>query len=186
MDDKRNPPKTYEVGHGKPPLHTRFVKGRSGNPSGKRRRPQDLIELLQRILGERVEIAERGKRKRITKLEAIAKQVVNRSAAGERAWLQALLPLLERDRLKATLRRENAGTDRSTLDLTDQEARDALDRLSPKERDQLFALCRKARGDAYSFPEDGEDDQNCGDRSPIPEDEGDDQSLITGMAPKKK
>ena len=26
---------TYEVGYGKPPVHTRFRKGQSGNPSGR-------------------------------------------------------------------------------------------------------------------------------------------------------
>ena len=30
-DNKRD----YEVGYGKPPRHTRFTKGRSGNPRGR-------------------------------------------------------------------------------------------------------------------------------------------------------
>ena len=30
--------KPYEVGYGKPPRHTRFVKGRSGNPRGRPRK----------------------------------------------------------------------------------------------------------------------------------------------------
>jgi hypothetical protein len=34
----------YRVGRGKPPLHTRFRKGRSGNPKGPRKK--DLPALL--------------------------------------------------------------------------------------------------------------------------------------------
>jgi len=29
----------YQVGYGKPPLHTRFRRGQSGNPGGRPRRP---------------------------------------------------------------------------------------------------------------------------------------------------
>jgi hypothetical protein len=33
---KRGSP--HEIGYGKPPRHTRFVKGRSGNPNGRPKR----------------------------------------------------------------------------------------------------------------------------------------------------
>ena len=29
--------KSYTVGYGKPPIHTRFSKGESGNPKGKKK-----------------------------------------------------------------------------------------------------------------------------------------------------
>jgi hypothetical protein len=35
---KKATPVSYEVGYGKPPVHTRFRKGQSGNPSGRPRR----------------------------------------------------------------------------------------------------------------------------------------------------
>ena len=35
---KKAPSPTYEVGYGKPPVHTRFRKGQSGNPSGRPKR----------------------------------------------------------------------------------------------------------------------------------------------------
>jgi hypothetical protein len=37
-DTKKAPSPTYEVGYGKPPVHTRFRKGQSGNPSGRPKR----------------------------------------------------------------------------------------------------------------------------------------------------
>lgn len=34
--------KDYEVGYGKPPKDTRFKKGRSGNPAGRKKKPLPL------------------------------------------------------------------------------------------------------------------------------------------------
>ena len=42
-----NPVRSYEVGYGKPPMHTRFKKGVSGNPSGRQKIPQDVKELAR-------------------------------------------------------------------------------------------------------------------------------------------
>ena len=35
MKDKEKNERPYTVGYGKPPKHTRFPKGRSGNPKGR-------------------------------------------------------------------------------------------------------------------------------------------------------
>ena len=53
----------YEVGHGKPPLHSRFQKGQFGNPRGTRSKslPALLVDALDEkvgFLGRRV-VAER-------------------------------------------------------------------------------------------------------------------------------
>ena len=42
----------YEVGRGKPPVHSRFKKGQSGNPRGPR--PKNLPALLVDALNEEV------------------------------------------------------------------------------------------------------------------------------------
>lgn len=72
----------YEVGYGKPPKHTRFAPGHSGHLK-RRPKPKDLRTVLLNALNERVSITENGERKRITKLEAITKQLVNKAAGGE-------------------------------------------------------------------------------------------------------
>ena len=66
----------YEVGRGKPPVHTRFKKGQSGNPRGPR--PKNLPALLVEGLNEKVVVTIDGERREITKREAVAKQLVNK------------------------------------------------------------------------------------------------------------
>jgi len=44
----------YEVGRGKPPVHSRFTKGQSGNPRGPR--PKNLPALLVEALDEPVAV----------------------------------------------------------------------------------------------------------------------------------
>jgi hypothetical protein len=91
----------YEIGYGKPPADTRFVKGQSGNPHGRPKGKRNLATMLQAALNETVMITENGKRKQITKLEATFKQIVNKAASGDIAstklliqmfpWLETLL-----------------------------------------------------------------------------------------------
>src|SRR6516162_7192521 len=79
----------YEVGYGKPPRETRFVKGRSGNPRG---RPRGA--LLSDKLNEPVTVAENGGRRKISKREAIVTQLVNRSAAADFRAIKILLDIV--------------------------------------------------------------------------------------------
>jgi Family of unknown function (DUF5681) len=44
----------YEVGYGKPPRHTRFKKGQSGNPRGRPNGSKNLSTLLSETLSEPV------------------------------------------------------------------------------------------------------------------------------------
>ena len=84
----------YEVGYGKPPRETRFVKGRSGNPRGRPRGAKSFNTLLTDKLNEPVTVAENGGRRKISKREAIVTQLVNRSAAADFRAIKILLDFL--------------------------------------------------------------------------------------------
>jgi hypothetical protein len=84
----------YEVGYGKPPRHTRFDPGRSGNPRGRPRGKKNLSTLLSDALDEPVIVVENGRRRTITKRGAIIKQLVNRSAQADLKATQILLGML--------------------------------------------------------------------------------------------
>lgn len=83
----------YIVGKGKPPEHTRFQKGQSGNPTGRRKGSKNVATLLEQVLNERVVVTENGKRKRITKLQAMLKQLANQAASGDHRAIKQLMPL---------------------------------------------------------------------------------------------
>jgi hypothetical protein len=85
----------YTVGQGKPPEHTRFQKGQSGNPKGRRKGSKNVATLLEQVLNERVAVTENGRRKRITKLEAMLKQLANKAASGDHRAIKLLMPLAE-------------------------------------------------------------------------------------------
>ena len=83
----------YEVGHGRPPKHTRFKPGISGNPKGRPRSRKNLATVFDAASNERVSVTENGKRKTITILEAIMKQVTRKAAAGDQRAQRLYLDL---------------------------------------------------------------------------------------------
>jgi hypothetical protein len=85
----------YEVGYGRPPRHTRFKKGRSGNPRGRSPGSRNLSTLLCETLNEPVIVAENGGRRKISKRQAIIKQLVNQSAKGDWRAAKLLLDILQ-------------------------------------------------------------------------------------------
>ena len=84
----------YEVGYGKPPRHTRFKPGRSGNPRGRPSGSKNLSTLLNEALNEPVIVAENGGQRKISKRRAIIKQLVNQSAKGDWRAVKLLLDML--------------------------------------------------------------------------------------------
>ena len=77
------PEPTYEVGYGKPPKHSRFKPGQSGNLKGKPKGARSLKSLIRRALEEKVAVKTNGKRDKATKREVIATQIVNQAVRGD-------------------------------------------------------------------------------------------------------
>ena len=84
----------YDIGFGKPPRHTQFQQGCSGNPKGRPRGSKNSTTLLIEALQEPVIVSENGRRKKITKKQAIIKQIVNKAASGDHRAIQFLFNLL--------------------------------------------------------------------------------------------
>lgn len=86
-------PADYEVGFGKPPVHSQFKKGQSGNVRGRPKGKQNLVTVINRALNEKIQIVEKGRRKSITKLEAAVKQLCNKAAQGDARSIQQVMSL---------------------------------------------------------------------------------------------
>ncbi len=84
----------YEVGYQKPPKATRFVKGQSGNPSGRPKGKKNWATALHEALEEKVTIVENGKKRQVTKLDAAIKQMINQAATGDKASMRHLMQLV--------------------------------------------------------------------------------------------
>src|SRR5215469_11859621 len=89
----------YQIGYGKPPRGRRFQKGQSGNPRGPRRK--DLSSLLIAALNEPVYATIDGKRRKITKREAILTQMVNESAGANLRATKMLFDMMKEVEQKA-------------------------------------------------------------------------------------
>ena len=85
----------YEIGYGKPPRHTRFRPGQSGNPRGRPKDAKNLSTLVHEALNEPVDVAENGRRRKVSKRRAIITQLVNRSAQADLKATQILLAIVQ-------------------------------------------------------------------------------------------
>jgi ribosomal protein L17 len=112
----------YAVGYRKPPLHTRFQKGRSGNPSGKQRtsEPERAKSLVRQEVYRLLSVRDSGKLKRIPALRAVIRRLVAAAAQGNLAAQRALLKNIQE--IEAEHRAEERATRRVDLNqLTDEQ-----------------------------------------------------------------
>ena len=79
------------VGYGRPPHHSKFAKGKSGNPKGRPKGAKSFATLFDEELNTKIPINENGKRRTISKREAVAKQLVNKAASGDPKAIPILL-----------------------------------------------------------------------------------------------
>jgi hypothetical protein len=74
----------FPVGYSKPPIHTRFKPGQSGNPSGRpTKKVGTFFGAFEQELNRRITINEGGKPRKMTKRDAIVKQQTNKAIQGD-------------------------------------------------------------------------------------------------------
>jgi len=81
----------FEVGYKKPPKHTQFAKGRSGNPTGRPKGSKNLRTVLEETLNQKIQINQGGNSSTVTIMEAIVKRVANDALNGNRSAADLIL-----------------------------------------------------------------------------------------------
>ena len=84
----------YEVGYGKPPTHSQFRPGQSGNPRGRPKGAKSPFTLLREELQSKVTLKENGRLTTVTKLHAIMKRVVSDTLGGKASQTKLLFTLI--------------------------------------------------------------------------------------------
>lgn len=72
-----------EFGYGKPPKHTRFKPGQSGNPEGRPRGAKGFEAMLKRELDRKIAVTVNGRSTKISRAAAMMKRVVEQGLKGD-------------------------------------------------------------------------------------------------------
>jgi hypothetical protein len=86
--------KDYKVGFGRPPRHTQFKPGQSGNPAGRPKGTKNLRTDLGEELAEKITVTENGRQLVISKQRAMLKSLLAKAMKGETAAARALINLI--------------------------------------------------------------------------------------------
>ena len=86
----------YKVGYGKPPRHTRFRPGESGNPKGRPKGTKNLKTDLIEELSEKVVVKEGDQARKVSKQRAFVKTLVARTLKGDARAATTLLSMMMR------------------------------------------------------------------------------------------
>ena len=81
----------YDVGYKKPPKHTQWKEGQSGNEKGRPPGAKNVKTLLGEALNQQVTVTEDGRRRSMSKAELMAMQLANRAAQGDARATQTVL-----------------------------------------------------------------------------------------------
>src|SRR3954462_10740569 len=89
-DDQVKAP-SYAVGFCRPPVHSRFKPGQSGNPSGRVKGSKNLKTLFHQILNEQIPLRDGAQSKTVTKAEALMRRLIIGGLNGDSRSLTTLI-----------------------------------------------------------------------------------------------
>ena len=104
----------YEVGYRKPPKHSRFKKGQSGNPRGKSRGTKNSATLLKQALLASVLGKQNGHETKTTKLRVIVTRLIHQAMKNHYPSIRLLLRSAGLDRRLNESKHERQGLSSET------------------------------------------------------------------------
>lgn len=91
MSKSSKPTGQYEVGYGRPPVHSRFKPNQSGNPAGRRRGQPTPNEIFMKEAARLVKIKRGDAVETITKHEAVIRRLFQAGMEGDIAAARLVL-----------------------------------------------------------------------------------------------
>jgi hypothetical protein len=85
---------TSAIGYGRPPAHTRFKPGQSGNPKGRRKGQRNVRTVVDDALNQRIKIREGDRSRSVTKLDAVIMTMVNAALKGDAKAQASLITMM--------------------------------------------------------------------------------------------
>ena len=85
-----------KVGYKHPPVKSRFRKGQSGNPSGRRKGQRNMGPVLAEVLRQTVTVKQDGESERRSKGEALIQMLLAKANKGDSRAIRAVLELSEK------------------------------------------------------------------------------------------
>lgn len=95
MSDTHDNSGGYRVGYGRPPAHTRFTPGQSGNPAGRPAGRKNFATLLQEALDQQMAVSVGRRRRVVTRREAAAFRLAMKAAKGDPRAIAIVLRIEE-------------------------------------------------------------------------------------------
>jgi Family of unknown function (DUF5681) len=108
---------TYAIGYGKPPTHTRWTKGQSGNPKGRPPRDRNISALVTRLLAQRIVVRKGRSTKRMSRLDHLVHRMLEDALAGDPRLIRMVLDEARKGEVHAeTLEPVLESADREVID----------------------------------------------------------------------
>jgi hypothetical protein len=132
----------YAVGFARPPKHTQFKPGKSGNPRGPPKGRASLQNIVKDVLFEKMEVRVGERTHRMASVSALMRTAMNRALRGDHKFLMAVIAFIRLSGLS------DIGGDAIAVD-ADTSADEAI--LADFLRRQGFVLEPRTSGSAKSW-----------------------------------
>ena len=105
------------IGYRRPPRHSQFKPGTSGNPKGRPKQSKSLKSIIQDALTSKVTVRENGRVRSVSKIEAVVLSHVERALKGDDKASVAVIRMAGHVDL---LSGPEDGADKTTLSATEE------------------------------------------------------------------
>ena len=88
------PPADHAVGYARPPKHTQYKPGQTGNLRGRPKKRASIQDTVTEVLFEKIEVRVGERTQKITSLSALMRTTINRAIKGDYKFVMAVLAFI--------------------------------------------------------------------------------------------